>query len=435
MRDLAGAASPRGAGGRLQAAAIVLLCVFLFVLPFRSSVALRNVALWGAVLLLAFPAWRAGTLRSLAPPRRLLLPVLLLAGWCVLSVAWSVDRGASAMELRPEVLTPLAAFLAFHAATRRFEDLDRWAVAIAAGLAALAALAFAQQAIEGDWNPREWHVDVGYYSTHAALALPMLAWAWLRTRSRLAHALLAATALGTLVVVYWTDNRIVWPTLAVMAAGAALLATPGTQARDRRRLAWLAALAIAAAAVVFAAAHRERHATLVRMDPRASADFATDPRWRIWPQGVERWREAPWLGRGFGRPTLALPAGTPPDGMQDPRVWHAHNVFLDVALELGVVGLALFLATIVAFAREALAALASAAPRRWVAIMALATLVAFVMKNFPDDFFVRHIALFCAALAGVFAGALQQHAEPAEGTIVGPGLAETLPVTSETRAR
>jgi len=379
----------------------------LFVLPFRSSVALRNVFLCATLVGLIALALRGAAWRPWIPARRLLAPILLLAGWCVASVAWSVVPAATARELWPEVAAPLLAFLAFHALTRDAGDLDRWAASLATGLLALAALAIGQELFLGAWDPRRWHVDVGYYTTHVALALPLLAWLWLRSPSRAVRALLALTLAATLVVMYWTDNRIVWPTLAAMVALGSWLAARDADAPRRRRLAAAALVAIATAASVFIAAHYERNVTLARQKPGATAAFASDPRLTIWPQAFARWTEAPWIGRGFGRPALALPPGTPADGIQDGKVWHAHNVFLDVALELGVIGLALFLAMLAALVREALPALREPPPRRWAAIAALAALLAFVMKDFPDDFFLRHIALLCAALAGMFAGILR----------------------------
>jgi O-antigen ligase len=405
VRDLAPRPALAAPPARSRTLAAGLLAVFLFVLPFASNVALRNALLVGCAALLVHAS--RGAARQALPPPRVLVPVLALAAWCLLSVAWSVTPAASARELWPELGAPLLAFLVFHAATRDAADLDRWAAALAAGLVGLATLAIGQEAFAGGWDPRRWHVDVGYYTTHGAMVLPLLGWLWLRQPGRGGRAALAVAAALTLLVFYWTDNRIVWPTLAAMAVAAALLGGRAQDAVKRRRLALAALAAVAASTAVFLFAQHERNVTLARMEPGANAHFATDPRLRIWPQAVARWREAPWVGHGFGRPAIALPAGAPHDDRQDPRFWHAHNVFLDVALELGVVGLALFAGVLAVLGREAWRAVDSPAPRRWAAIAALAALLAFLMKNFPDDFFLRHITLLCAALAGAFTGYLR----------------------------
>jgi O-antigen ligase len=103
---------------------------------------------------------------------------------------------------------------------------------------------------------------------------------------------------------------------------------------------------------------------------------------------------------------LALPAAQA-DGIQDPHLWHAHNVFLDVALELGLVGLAIFVAGLAAIGRQFARGLDGSDARRVAAIAGLVVMIGFVAKNFPDDFVVRHIALACAALAGMLTRAMR----------------------------
>ena len=404
------AAAP-GAARRWRTLAAWLLVAFLAVLPFRSSVALRNVALWSAVAALVIAAWHArDAWRSWLPTARIAWPLAAWTAWCALSVAWSVSPAESATELRPELFTPLAAFLAFHAVATEPHALDRWIAALAAGLAVLALGAFWQEAFDGAWDPRRWHVDVGYYSTHAALVLPLLAWTWLRHRGSLAvHAAIVAVGLATLVAVYWTDNRVVWPTLAAMAVVAAVLG--GATSRIARwRLAVWALLAVALAAAFFILAQQERQETLLKRRAAVNADLATDPRFTIWPEALARLEASPWLGRGFSRATLRQPDGWKPDGIQDPRQWHAHNVFLNVALQLGLAGLAIFAWIGLAFARELAAHLAAPPPRRWVAILGLTLLAGFVVKNFTDDFLVRHTGLLCWALAGALLGYLRAKA-------------------------
>jgi len=402
VRDLK-AAPPRA----VAAVVPVLLAAWLCALPIRGTVALRNVLLWSAVALLIAAAWRQGAWRRLVPPRPLLVAIFAWSAWCIASLAWSVTPGASLAELRPELATPLAAFVAFLACTDRPSRIDLWSAALAAALAVLAALAIQQQLADA-WDPHRWHVDVGYYSTFVVLALPWLAWLAWRHRGIGVRLVLAAVAAGTLLTTWWTDNRVVWPTLAAMVLVGAVLAARGAPRRERIAWAALAVAALAATAALFVAAQHERAESLRRVAAPVTPDFATDPRLRIWPEALARWGERPVAGFGFGRPAIALPARAP-DGIQDPRFWHAHNVFLDVGLQLGAVGLGIFLAGLFTLAIPlATRGLASASPRREIAIVGLAVLVGFVAKNFTDDFLTRHVALLCAALAGVLAAAMRE---------------------------
>jgi O-antigen ligase len=125
---------------------------------------------------------------------------------------------------------------------------------------------------------------------------------------------------------------------------------------------------------------------------------------RIWAVALERLRAAPWLGHGFGREIQAeafIPAA--PRGVAHPEVRHAHNVFLDVAIQLGIVGLAAFIALLGALALEYRRYLRDPAVAP-LGIMGLALLAGFVVKNLTDDFFYRHNAVVFWAINGMLLG-------------------------------
>jgi len=380
---------------RLRAAAVAFMGVFLFVLPFTSSVALRNVALTAAALCaLAWLARSRVDWRTRMPPRRLWLPIACFSAWSIVSVAWSVDPAYSLSELRPGLLPTLGAFLLFCAVTDDYTDLDRFALWLGAGLAVLALGAIAQQVVNGEWDPSRWHGDVGSYSTHIVLTLPMLAWVWLRLRSSWPRLAVLATGLATLVVTFWTDNRIVWASLAAMAAVAAFFAIRSGAIHDRRRLAAIAFLVVATLGGVFVMAIQQRQET------KHQPELIEDPRLAIWAFAGARIAESPWIGHGYGRGILRQSWRDAVRGPQNPLHWHGHNLVVNVALQLGAVGLALFVWMWVAMVRELARGLRSAPPLRWSAALGITLLVGFALKNMTDDFFVRHVAILVWSLLG-----------------------------------
>lgn len=404
---------------RLRIAALSLMCVFLTVLPFSSSVALRNIALvaGGAAAL----AWIAGTRRESRdrlPPGRVLIPLACWWFWCAASVAWSVDPGYTLSELRPSLLPGIAGFLLFHAMTVDYTDLDRWAAALTVGLAALAAVAIGQHLYAGRWDPLRWHVDTGYYTTHLVLAAPLVVWLWLRSagRSTWLRPAIAVTVVGTLLVAYWAENRMMWIALAAMAITAAFLRQPA----ERRAAVILAAAATAACAAFFVAAHVHRGEALASRGVQA-ADFGADPRLSIWPHAIERIGQAPWLGHGYGRGILRHDMRASGEGGGNSLHWHAHNIFLNVVLQVGLVGLALFVWTWAAIVRTLSSALAEASPRRWSAVLGLALIVGYTAKNMTDDFHVRHIALLVWSLAGALVALAPPRREEREATLASAG--------------
>jgi O-antigen ligase len=391
-------------------AAGALLAAFLFVLPFSSTLALRNslLGLGAACLLYAAATGRAA--RPRLPPWRVLAPMLAYGAWSAASVAWSVNPAYSLSELRPGLLYPLVAFLAFFAATPDARAIDRWAQSLSAGLAALGLAAVAQVAMTGWWDPERWHGDTGFYATHVVLALPLLAWAFVRAgpgRRGLRAGLAATTAL-TLVVTAWNDNRIAWIALAAMTVLALAISRDLLRGHRSRGALAFAAAALAVFAALFAWSLQQRTERLEGTPYAAEAQIQHDPRPALWDYAARRHGEAPWAGFGYGRGILDLQfrMGVTP-GVDNPKHTHAHNTALNVLLQGGLVGLAIFAWMVFAIAREMAAGLAAGEPRRFAAMLGIVLLAGFAIRNTTDDFLVRHSAMLAFALAGAVLGALR----------------------------
>lgn len=391
-------------------AAAALLAGFLFVLPFSSSLTLRNSLLGLAAACLLYAAARGQLARPRLPPWRLLAPMLAYGAWCAASVAWSVNPAYSASELRPGLVYPFIAFLVFFAATADARSVDTWAWSLSAGLAALGLAAVGQVVLSGWWDPERWHGDTGFYATHIVLALPMLAWAYLRAGAgrRGLQVALAATALLTLVVTAWNDNRIAWIALAAMMILAFALSRDLLSGPRRYAAFAFAAAALALFAALFAWSIQQRAERLEGTPYEAEARLSRDPRPALWDYAARRHGEAPWIGFGYGRGILDLQfrMGVTP-GVDNPKHTHAHNTALNVLIQGGVVGLALFSWMVLALAREMAAGLSAGAPRRFVAALGLVLVAGFAIRNMTDDFLVRHSAMLAWALAGAVLGALR----------------------------
>ena len=82
---------------------------------------------------------------------------------------------------------------------------------------------------------------------------------------------------------------------------------------------------------------------------------------------------------------------------------HGHNLFLNAAVSLGALGVALLAALLTALALEHGRNLSRPGTRVLGAI-GLALVAAFLVKNLTDDFFNRHNALVFWALNGMLLG-------------------------------
>src|SRR5205807_2012824 len=134
---------------------------------------------------------------------------------------------------------------------------------------------------------------------------------------------------------------------------------------------------------------------------------------------VQGWREwtgivlqQPFLGHGFGRAQVHLEGErgiTQSIKQRDSFIAsHAHNLFLDIAVQLGVLGLAVYLALLGALLREywRLGGSGAQGRLRLLGATAFSLLVAMIAKNSTDDFMDQAVAIAFWGYAGVLLGRL-----------------------------
>jgi O-antigen ligase len=386
--------------------------LFLLVAPFTASAGWR-----AATLLVGFSAivYLRGA-RDLSwphPAPRALLAALL--AWCLLAAAsyfWSADPEHTLAELRREILYGALAFTVFYLAA----DLSRWRIwwpAMLVGAVVLVVGESLRGALEPALGMRTWAGGDGALSTHLVILAPLLlplAWG-LRADEPPRPVHFFAALLVLLAAAWATGNRMVWPALLLAFAVAAIARQRAVHQLPRlpkARYLTLAVLAVIAALAVNTALHR---VSVHGVTPGIFAQsLQEDLRPRLWSIGLEQIARAPWLGHGFGREIAAgaFRPATPPLG-NHPQLVHAHNVFLNVGVQLGLAGLALFAAVLLLLAREFARALrhGESAP---AGILGLAVLAGFVAKNMTDDFLFRHNGLVFWAVMGMLLGLTRRKA-------------------------
>jgi O-antigen ligase len=211
-----------------------------------------------------------------------------------------------------------------------------------------------------------------------------------RRMGYLSLACILAAGLGSL-------NRMFLPSAVLVLAGFLFWQWPRLSLRWRvSAVAGFLACALAAFGVV---------ATLTAA--RDAGGMAQDVRFEGWREWANVALDAPLLGHGMGKKIIRvvgrerLPAQlTTARGAH--LLTHAHNLFLDVVLQVGVVGLAVFCWLLAALAREAWRARDLG---QWRAGAALAALVvALVAKNLTDDFMDHAVVIAFWGYAGLLLG-------------------------------
>jgi O-antigen ligase len=261
----------------------------------------------------------------------------------------------------------------------------------------------------------DWQHGFVTYSTYLATILPVLVYMWLRTPvTKYPRNLLWLIVPLFLFAGYTTLNRMFW-----LSSGLVFMVWAGLwwirHGRGHRAGTMLAVAlgSMLVLALLFVTVAKQRPADTTAHLPGASTTsshivntFESSERYDIWRFWMARIAEKPLTGVGFGRD---LPHFAYAD--MKPREWHAlmfahaHNVLLDYALQLGVIGLAAFMfllgALVHRFWRLYRSPLEEAS---LIGICGITTVIAMLSKNMTDDLFWRGDALLFWALMGILLG-------------------------------
>jgi O-antigen ligase len=367
------------------------LAVFLFILPFPGTVALRLLALAAGLVLSAWVWHREGF-----PQVPAKAALLFWLGCALLSLVWAVDPAYSLGEIKNEIGYAMAAYLVFLTLTRTRADAAFLLSALILGTLLLAALGLRGYVHTRftSWDEGGLAGGSGSYSTYLLALLPVLLWAGCALQHRHRWNLVASLAALQLVIVVLTGQRAFWLAFALQLLTALYL----LRARGFVRLPAVRMRAIAAGVVVLSA--------LVIVSATMTRGVVTtkDPRVTAWPAIALRIMEHPLTGKGFGRDTMKKAY---PDlvSKEFPLFWHAHNVFLNYGMSMGILGVIALLWLFFALLEEFWAL--SRADDRVMAmagICGVLLVAGVVARNLTNDFFQRDLALLFWALAGMLLG-------------------------------
>ena len=249
-------------------------------------------------------------------------------------------------------------------------------------------------------------ISPGPFATHIAMMVPLVAIAaWPKPNGlgwRLSAAIVACVALLFLGLA--GESRILWVALIAAALVAFALFAAGLPRGGRART--LATRAFLAGLVLLIALMALSTESKFSVYPGARSTYemlTLDERPVIWRIAAEKVADAPLLGHGYGRDIVGEDMRR---GLQRASVLpynHAHSVFLDVALQLGGVGSAIFVAMMAALAVALFAGRRTAAGLP-IAIAGLALMTAYALKNVTDDFYFRTNSLLFWAVMGMMLG-------------------------------
>lgn len=374
---------------------------------YPHTVALRLLALFGgsAFALAELARSKLGArpdATRFVPP--LLVPLALWAIWAVASLGWSLEPVRSLKELKNEVgYAYLAYWLGYVAAQARSAP-RLLAAALALGAAGACAVGiYAALASTPFPLVLRYYNGPGVQSSALLTLMPcVVLGVYAAARARRPRSLRAAgTVLVALLLAaaFATLNRTVWLGYAAQLAVLATFWLARPELSPRRVRGRRKGVLVAAAACVVAAVGAT---TFVVQQERIPANVATvleqDPRLELWPTVIRMIEARPLTGYGFGR---GIARHTLHQEFDDRLLWHAHNLFLEAGVELGLPGVALLLLVLGATLREGWRLARDPDPLAAACGVALvAVLAGMLVRNMTDVLWVRQSALLYWSVIG-----------------------------------
>ena len=396
------------------------LCVFvgtlLAILPLAHVTGLRN-ALVGFIAGTAALHFRS----ALWKDNPTLVPWLAWLGFAALSILWSTVPLVSFRSFRTDLLYPFVLFLASFMLVRSRGG--RLALTIGAGAGTLMSLATTIAATIAPIDPKAdapgpgvlgwlaWKAgDTVDLSTFVAFVTVPLFLVLLTSRRALYRAAVAIWLVAFAALGIMSESRTL--VVSLFMSLACFVIVLGLL---RGKLHLRSVLAVIGVGLIVSAISVEVISRLRTPGPQtmfhsAAVDMiGKDTRPAIWSAYLELAKQHPWLGVGFGR---ALPSRTYhlDENAEFRQIdahapTHAHNLLLGLTLEVGLIGLAVWLYLHVALLRLAIQ---HARPRgnrekAWAAA-AVALVLSMLVKNSTNDLMVFGNALLFWSLLGAMLG-------------------------------
>jgi O-antigen ligase len=388
------------------AAAIALL-----VAPFRSSAGLRGAMLLVAATALIVAHARRRQLSLLWPHSRLLGAILLIWVTAACISAMSTPDVFEALGAwKRDMLTPILGGLVFFAMTRNRADLLRWCQILLAGLAVLTVMVVREPFNPSVLSQNPAYLNVGWLTTWLVTLAPLFAVLLLSPVARRAESrLLLIAALACICIAAWmSGSRMVWLCFMAMLVLGMGLSLPRVEAPMARRHAFIVGVLLLAgllAMLVITMQFRADTQSVVRAD--ALSFVLHDHRNQIWREAIAMIMERPWSGFGYGNDAIGdLFSARFADPWFREFIRQPHNVLLNQAMQMGLMGAVLMVAVFAALAGVFIRQLRqNSALARWAATCGLALVAGVLLRNLVDDFLSRHgvlvFGMACGALMGL----------------------------------
>lgn len=353
----------------------------------------------------------AGRSRARTTPLDVPLALFIIAG--LTSLLFSVDRLETLDEIRGDIIVPTVTFF-----------IAAWGIWSRDQLRGITRAAVFGQLLLGVYGLLHFYIvggtldsyayreasladDFHYFGTYLLVAFPLVVLAALRETDRIWRWASRAGAVITAPAAYITFDRGCWGGLILMG----LILYPLLVSNFKTYLKWLALSILIVIVVVPSGVliHGEKAGLYSGDDIEANT---LSMRMTVWNYCLRNLAVNPFTGFGFGRHNFKKAYPEFYKKYKYYQLWHCHNSYLDLALQLGLPGLAVFLGLILTAFTAAFNQWRRAGPLKDWGAVGMLILIGFTARLFWDSFYIdEHIRLLWLTLGAVFAARRLEQAD------------------------
>lgn len=374
--------------------------LFLFILPVNHTIALRLIALilaWAVAVQISYS-------KHDTPDLPLKIPIFTWAGLALLSLLWAEDPLYSLREVKDEIGYGLVTFFTFFVLSKNRKAFLFFVATLTAGFLFLSGTIALAHTRFAEWRAEGFPGNVGTFSTYLVTVLPFLVLAIIYNLKHkwLAYVSFIALAFLLLYTGYLTLNRAIWPATLLSGIIFGVLYFIKAERPRAKNSALLVLLVFSGMALFQFISVTEEKSLTLQQPASIKLSISKDLRIPLWRYTAEKIAANPVLGAGFGKRVLENELKAK---FGNTNLWHAHNLFLNYAMQLGVAGVAVLIFLFFSIYREFWRLYCVNDEKVYLlGICGIALVTGVLAKNMTDDFFVRDNALLFWALVGMILG-------------------------------
>ena len=373
---------------------IFIFFVLLILLPLHDIDGVVNVSMALALLAL-IPDYR-----NLYSIRYILGAWALFAIWYLLSSVWNLFPEYTYSGLRKEVLYSIICLMIGFTAALHLRKVNTALYAVLVSLTLLSLATLARGGVSWLSSMEKYYPSVGDGSTSLVFFFSF-AMALFFSKKSYSAIIAMFIVLTSLALAIFYENRMCFVSFASVIAACFLYTSKGLSTKVKT-LGLFALLAIVLAIVTFSLSLKST--TESDYIANAVSTVKQDVRFSMWDFYFDKGMEKPMAGYGSGYHTLRDSFSDDfPETFNNFTKDHAHNVFLNKWLQMGLVGLILFLTLYSSALHKGITA-EFAEREKPLKLLLLLVFVGFFSKSMTDDFFIRNNLLLFWLVTGFIIG-------------------------------